>query len=171
MRAFSLLITLLTLSLTTFSQKLESPEMLGQLVFDALKTKNQELFKKAWTTKLDLKFAITKKMEQKGQTYKKIDDDKIDQLHVDYLVNIAMSFTETIANGESDGIKWAYIVYSKTDYYPRLGTTDSSIKIGNVYLEIIYKKRKYSIKIGDSLKIKDNWTIEDRISWKGLVED
>ena len=145
--------------------------MLGQLVFAALKAKDAKLFKKAWTSKSDLKFALIKMRGQNGQTDKKAEDDQIDLLHAEYLVNIEKSFAETISSGEAEGIKWAEIVYSKTDFYPRMDGNNSPIEIGKVYLEIIYKERKYSVKIGDGLKIKDNWTIEDRIYWKGLVED
>ena len=127
MKSLSLILTFIALNTTVFCQKLETTEMLGRLVFDALKEKNNELFQSAWMSKTDFKFAMIKTFEERNQPEKILEDSLIDKIIIDYNISIEKSFTETITNGESDGIKWSDIVYSKTDYYPRSGETNHTV--------------------------------------------
>ncbi|MDW3646029.1 MAG: hypothetical protein R8P61_03125 [Bacteroidia bacterium] len=162
-KIFLIIISLLFNS-QAFGQKNETPQELGKIVFEALTKKDSALFEKAKTNEADLIFAIQRMMKKVD---KEIEDEKIKETYTMYSTNFMLSFLETIKQGENEGIEWSKITYSKTYFNERPDSDPEHIEIGRTYLEFKYQDKFYVIKIGDSIKIKGNWTIEDKINWIG----
>lgn len=148
-----------------FAQELATYEMLGQLVFKALNENDQTIFSHGLTSESDFIYGMTKIIEQAGDSSIKIPESKVHQILKDYRTKAINSFKRTISDGKLAGIDWSEIFYSKTTYYPRASKEYKELEIGSVYLEIIFDNKTYSIKLGDCLKLKDNWSIEDVILW------
>ena len=162
------LTTFLLFSNQAFSQSIESPEVLGKTVFEALSQKDSVIFKRAVTDKADLKFAIQRIMKK---TDREFDEKRIEESYSIYRKYIILSFLETIKEGEKEGINWSEITYSNTSFYERPDSNPDFLEIGKTYLEFNYLEKHYIVKIGDSIKIKGNWTIEDSIYWEGEKKD
>ena len=145
-------------------KKNETPQELGKIVFEALTKKDSVLFERAKTSEADLKFVFEKLMKKMD---KEIGAEEIKEAYSMYSKYFVFSFLETIKEGEKEGIDWSKTTYSKTDFYERPDSDPEYIEIGKTYLEFKYKDKFYIVKIGDSIKIKGNWTIEDTIYWKG----
>ena len=164
----SILIILFLLSSQTFGQKNETPQELGKIVFEALTKKDTVLFERAKTSEADVIFAIQRVMKKMD---KEVDDEKIKETYSMYSKSFVQSFLETIKEGEKEGIDWPKIVYLNTKFYARPDSDPEYIEIGETYLEFEYQNKFYIVKIGDSVKIKGNWTIEDRIYWEGEKDE
>lgn len=161
---FFLLLFYLFFSIQVVGQKNESPEDLGKIVFEALVKKDSVLFEKAKATKSELSFAFHKMMKKLN---KEVDEKEIEKVYSMYSEKIVLSFIETIKDGENEGIIWSEIAYSKTVFNERSDSDPELVEIGNTHLEIEYNGKTYIVKIGDSIKLNGNWTIEDTIHWKG----
>lgn len=158
------LIVALLFSFSTYSQKIESPEELGELVFEALSKQDSVLFRKARTPKNDMKEAFSKIMEKRGM---QLDTIEFERIYSNYSNHLFRSFSRTIEDGEEEGIIWSEIVYFNTYYRKREGFDTEFIEIGKTYIEFTHQGKTFVIKVGDSLKIKGNWSIEDAIEWIG----
>ncbi|MBK9477804.1 MAG: hypothetical protein IPP56_15365 [Bacteroidetes bacterium] len=134
--------------------KNDTPERLGENVFESIKGNNYEKFKNCFITKVDLLDLLeisTYNTEQK-KTYLAESEEKLKKL----LSEMNTAFENLKNDGISAGIEWNDALFQNVEYEIK---SLHNIKRAEINLNFQYKGLPFSINLGKCYEVKNRWVM------------
>ncbi|WP_298348078.1 hypothetical protein [uncultured Dokdonia sp.] len=158
-----LLILFFCVSLNVFAQENFEETTLVKNIFSALQNQDSKLVMQSLPTKEDILYIIP--MVKAGRPNERVPE--VDNILTNFKTEASKDFNEILRKGTSFGVEWENITLQNVRYEPH-NDEKIAVKKGHIILICDSNDITFEIILRQSIKIKDKWTLMDRMRFRLL---
>lgn len=158
-----LLLLFFCVSLNVFAQENFKETTLVKNIFSALQNQDSKLVMESLPTKEDILYIIP--IVKAGRPNERVPE--VDNILTNFKTEASKDFNEILRKGTSFGVEWENITLQNVRYEPH-NDEKIAVKKGHIILICNSNDIAFEIILRQSIRIKDKWTLMDRMRFRLL---